>query len=293
VRCLLIAPHGVDLDLLLAVLAEQGAEVVSTAELGAGAVLAQVPLDQVDFGIAVLPSGHEECAAGIPAVYVEIGVAAGRGVPLLVVVEPPEPPSPALAGLTTVSTAFDNGEALRLHLGLFLRSVAAAPSRPEPPPPVMVGGGLADYRERLQTIRSSPPGRRGLEFEQFVVDLLRDAGALTEEPASEGGRDYGVDIAAFVPGEEHRLGTLLVEVKSGRLTSRTLRDSQNKLSTQVLQRRAGLGLFVYDGAVINPEQLPPSPLVFSLTFDQLLSELEHRPLRDVLVHARNRAIHGM
>jgi hypothetical protein len=51
------------------VLGEQGAEVVSTSELGAGAVLAQVPLDQVDFGIAVLPSGHEECAAGIPALY--------------------------------------------------------------------------------------------------------------------------------------------------------------------------------------------------------------------------------
>jgi hypothetical protein len=45
--------------------------------------------------------------------------------------------------------------------------------------------------------------------------------------------------------------------------------------------------------VITPEQLPPSPLVFSVTIDQLLSELEHRPLRDVLVHARNRAIHGM
>jgi hypothetical protein len=157
-----------------------------------------------------------------------------------------------------------------------------------------VGTISADYRARLQAIRSSSSGpRRGLEFEQLVADLLRDSGALTEEPASDGGRDYGVDIAAFVPGEEHRLGTLLIEVKSGRLTSRALRDAQDKLSTQVLQRRGGLGLLVYDEAVIAPGQPPSSPLVFSLAIDQLLSELEHRPLRDVLVHARNRAIHGM
>jgi hypothetical protein len=34
-------------------------------------------------------------------------------------------------------------------------------------------------------------------------------------------------------------------------------------------------------------------MVFSLTIDELLFELEHRPLREVLIHARNRAVHGM
>ncbi|MCA1604066.1 MAG: hypothetical protein LC775_00945, partial [Acidobacteria bacterium] len=65
-RCLLIAPYGVDLEVLLTVLDDQGAEVVSTSELGAGAALAQVVLDQFDCGIAVLPSNQEGYAAGIP-----------------------------------------------------------------------------------------------------------------------------------------------------------------------------------------------------------------------------------
>lgn len=291
-RCLLIAPYGVDLEVLLTVLGDQGAEVVSTSELGAGAALAYVALDQFDCSIAVLPSNQEAYAAGIPAVYVEIGVAAGRGLPLLVVVEPPQPPPPALVGLTTVSTAIDNGDALRLHLGLFLRSLASTPSRPEPPLPTTAGTISTSYRARLQAIRNSPPGQRGLQFEQFVIDLLRDSGAHTEEIESRVG-DHGVDAAAFMPGEEHRLGLLLIEVKSGRLTSRTLQDAQNQLSTQVLQGRGGLGLLIYDNAVTPPAQRPSSPMVFSLTIDELLFELEHRPLREVLVHARNRAVHGM
>ena len=32
------------------------------------------------------------------------------------------------------------------------------------------------------------------------------------------GPDGGVDIAAFIPGEEQRLGTLMIQVKSGVLT---------------------------------------------------------------------------
>jgi hypothetical protein len=54
VRCLLIAPYGVDLKVLLTVLGERGAEVVSASELGTGAALALVALEclLIDFTLA-------------------------------------------------------------------------------------------------------------------------------------------------------------------------------------------------------------------------------------------------
>ena len=71
---------------------------------------------------------------------------------------------------------------------------------------------------RLQAVRESPRGLRGAEFERLVGDLLREAGAQAEE-RSPWEPDGDVDIAAFIPGEEQRLGTVVIQVKSGTLTS--------------------------------------------------------------------------
>lgn len=297
VRCLLMAPSTTDLAVLLSVLHEQGVEVRSTSDLGAGAALGQVSFDQTDCGVAVVPSSHDDRTVGLPAVYVEIGVAVGRGLPLLVIVEPPAPPSPALSGLATVSTAMDNAKALRLHLGLFLRSVRATPARPPSQPAASTTvATFADYQARLDAIRSAPRGRRGsrleLSLEQLVSDLLRDAGAIVEDRTIDG-PDLGIDIVAFVPGQERSLGTILVEVKSRLPTHRDFQTSQEKLSEYVLHSRSGLGLLIYDEAAIDQGKPPSSPLVLSLSIDELLTQFEQRPLSTVLARARNRAVHGM
>jgi hypothetical protein len=144
---------------------------------------------------------------------------------------------------------------------------------------------------RLQAVRESPGGLRGTGFERLVGDLLREAGAQTEDrPPWE--PDGGVDIAAFIPGEEQRLGTVMIQIKSGTLTSRTLMATQHQLSTSVLQAGAGLGLLIYDQIAPATRKVPSSPLVLSLGIDQLLAELETKPLSTILTQARNRAVHG-
>jgi hypothetical protein len=124
-----------------------------------------------------------------------------------------------------------------------------------------------------------------------VGDLLREAGAQAEERSSWES-DGGIDIAAFVPGEEQRLGAVVIQVKSGTLTSRALQAAQQGLSTYVLQAGAGLGLLVYDQIAPRARKVPPAPQVFSLGIDQLLAELETKPLSTVLTQGRNRAVHG-
>ncbi len=86
-RCLIIAPSAVDLRVLLGVLKDQDVQALSTADLGAGAALARVPFDGIDCGIAVVPGTPVRSTAGLPATYVEIGIAVGRGLPMLVVAE--------------------------------------------------------------------------------------------------------------------------------------------------------------------------------------------------------------
>jgi hypothetical protein len=290
-----MSPSGLDLSVLRSVLAEHAVEFESTADVGAGIALADVSLAEYDFAIAVIPADHEQRDASLAAIYVEIGVAVARHLPLVVLAELSVPPSPALVGATTIiMTRLENEEALRLHIGLFLRQVQAG--RPErhtirldaaPTPPIP-----AAYAARLRAVRGSPGGLAGVEFERFVGDLLREAGAQAEErPPWE--PDNGIDIAAFIPGEEQRLGAVVVQVKSGTLTSHTLQATQRKLSAHVLQAGAGLGLLVYDQVTPDAKKIPPAPLVSSLSIDQLMAELETRPLGAVLAQARNRAVHGM
>ena len=85
----------------------------------------------------------------------------------------------------------------------------------------------------------------------------------------------------------------MIQVKSGTLTSHALRATQHELSAYVLQAGAGLGLLVYDQIAPGARKVPPAPQVFSLGIDQLLAELETKPLSTVLTQARNRAVHGV
>jgi hypothetical protein len=131
-----MAPSGPELSILLAVLAEYEVDAESTADVGAGLALADVPLDPYDFALAMIPAEHRERDVSLSAIYVEIGVAAARDLPLIVIAEPPDPPSPALAGVATIITQLDNEEALRLQIGLFVRRMQAVPraQRPARPP---------------------------------------------------------------------------------------------------------------------------------------------------------------
>src|SRR6266516_2412453 len=103
-----MTPSGPELSVLLSVLAEYEVGAESTADVGAGLALADVSLVPYDFALSVIPAGHRERDVSLSDIYVEIGVAAARDLPLMVIAEPPDPPSPALAGAATSITQLDN-----------------------------------------------------------------------------------------------------------------------------------------------------------------------------------------
>ncbi|MFI5783549.1 hypothetical protein [Nocardia sp. NPDC051570] len=303
-RCLLIAPASVDVQVLSDVLAEQGNEVLSSAELGAGVTLADAAIDRADCAVAVLPSGSARSAEGLAAVFIEIGIVVGRGLPTLVIVEPPDAPPAALAGVTIVRTPLDHIDALRLHLRMFtLSAVSGSARRRTAAPAVLEPSTIAEFRTRLDAIRNPAYDERstgrGVEhsrwyrLERLIFDILSTAGAvlwtgvkLSTSPPSE------ADAVAYVPGTESVLGAIIVEVKLRRLTETDLQLTREQLQAQMIAGRASFGLLVYDSLISGAHEVSVPYFMLVLSVDGLLAELEHLPLAELLLRARNRSVHG-
>ncbi|HSH59117.1 MAG TPA: hypothetical protein VK988_05640 [Acidimicrobiales bacterium] len=291
-RCLLIAPSGGNLGVLPQVLQEAGLAPASSVDLGAGIALANADLSAFKAAVVVLPV--ERNRRGMQAVLLETGIAAGRDLPLIIIVPSDQTIPTALATIQVVKTDLTNREALSLHVGLFTRSLEAPAHEPFGPssPPMLapLNPEVADqFEARLASLIGSPQPSRGFAIEQFVVDLLSSAGANIE--AEQGRHDRGFDAAAFIPGEEERLGLLVIEVKD-RLDRASRINAERQLQSYVMDARAGLGLLLYVSST-SKTSTPTTPLVLSMPIGQLLGELRIRPLSRVLVHARNEAVHRM
>lgn len=290
---LLIAPHGLDLSVLKGILEENGLSPILTCDIGAGMQLAGADLADFDAAIAVLPD--DKTQAGAIAVFIEIGIVAARRIPLLLLAHPGKSVPAALSATRYARASIHNRDALQLHISLFERSLGSSQEATVSAPPAtypLSSGVATTFQNRLHKLRSSP--NRVMEFEALVADLLRACGAHVE---AESRLPTGslVDVAAVIPGEEQRLGILLVEAKSwrtGEQTERTLDAAESQLQSYVIESGGGLGLLVYDPA-LEREPHATTPLILALAAERLIADLEVKPLSEVLLLARNEAIHRM
>lgn len=302
-RCLLIAPMGVDVRVLSGLLMDQGVDVLSASELGAGVTLAQAAIDQADCAVAVLPPQPTRNAEGLAAIFIEIGVVAGRKIPILVIVEPPEAPPPALTGATIVRAPVDHVDALRLHLKMFMLSVNSGGVTQRPNPPVALEpSSLADFRARLEAIRNPHQDRgtsdsalaptRGMQLERLIYEILSNAGAVLATNVELSARREA-DAVAYVPGTENVLGAILVEVKLRQFTEVDVQHAEQQLLANMKAGHVGFGLLLYDKLTTEAHTVRAAPFMLALSIDELLTELERMPLGELLIRARNRAVHGV
>jgi hypothetical protein len=284
-QCLVIAPSYADLSALRTVLAELGITATATTRLLVGAQLATVLLDEFSFAVAVLPSsGPDETRATARAnIFLEAGIALGRGLPLIVLAEDPDEDLPALGGLAsnvwTIAGAKDEAS-IRLHLTLFTKvlethSRARDPGpRPEVPAALTVTPSFAPIRRRDQSL------------EEEVISLLEAGGAKVESKAG----DNRVDAAALIPGAERVLGPVPIEVKS--LQGRGLPEVVKQLAAYLARSRAMFGLVVYDGPRQEADAPSGFPIV-ALHIDELRERVSDGSLGSTLIYIRNTAVHGI
>jgi hypothetical protein len=293
VRCYLVAERAADISTLQQVLDAKGIEVVMPGrgfgDLSRRGRLSWLP--EVDFLCVVFSKRLDSSTP--PAMYVDIGVAIGSGMPTLVIVEPPRVADSVLAPLHVVQVPLGSAPALSLQVKSFLKSMGQ--TRPQ----------LIDQRrpdaDMLQAIKQelgalSEVARGDINsayqrFEGIAVRLLEAAGALTEG-ASHGG-DQGFDIAAWVPGTEAVLpGPLLIEIKlvRGSILGRQFDQLQNA----VARRNASFGLLLYYPLSGQPVRLPSGhwPMVMAFEMGDLLKSLTGRSLAQVILNSRNALVHG-
>ena len=275
--------------MLQTVLAELDITATTTTQLLAGAELITVPLDEFSFAVAVLPASGPDGSPGTTpsTIFLEAGIALGRGLPLIVLAENPDEDLPVLGGLArnvwTIAGAKDEAS-IRLHLTLFTKVVESYGRARDPGP--RLEPSVAPPETPLA---ESTVGReQGLQ--QEVVDLLRAVGSQVEvEAAADGGRDR-VDAAALIPGAERVLGPVLIEVKA--LQGRGLPAAVSQLAAFLAQSGAMFGLVVYDGPRQKPGPASGFPIM-AMHIDELREHVRQGSLGSTLVYARNSVAHGL
>ncbi len=260
-----------------------GHQVQEPTTLGAGALLAAAEWSS-DVVVAVLwqrrpPRQRRE------AILVEVGIALGRGLPVLLVSRRGLA-LPALVGVSRIDTDLNSAvgvSLLKTQLSLFLRGAQLHP--PHWHPPTIRPSGVS-------TGTRPAPQTAGLEFEEQVGAVLRATGSEVLAEVQLARPDDGADFAVYFPPHESGLGIVLVEAKqvTGPHASRRLREAADQLSQRVLSAHAGVGLLVHSGRGMR---LPSYPLVVTMSLEELSGRLEAAPLPEVLRQARNEAIHAL
>jgi hypothetical protein len=241
---------------------------------GAGALLAGGDLD-VDAFVAVfwLARAPQRQRS---ALFVEIGIAIGRGVPVLLVTKPNLKVA-SLAGLPRIVATDDPDPIFDVQIELFLEGVYKKIDQPT-------------FKRSSDGSPHAPLARtQGLDFEKSVDALL--SSSAVEFMKSTGARDDRADFTLYFSGDDGDLGVVLVEAKnwSRPPSGALLRDTLLRLSDQVLRSGAGLGLLVVSEHI---EKIPATPLVAVASIDELRLQLAERSLPGMLRRARNESIHG-
>jgi hypothetical protein len=299
-RCLLAADLDVPSEGLRRVMRRLDIDLVEVDRLGVD-WLTQSPTPPVDFVCAVLRERDNRDAEA--AVFVDIGVALGRRIPVFLIVEPRRKTPLVVAGLTRVEADVSNEEALELHLGQFLRAIrrgkpAAQPAEGQRPALSQEEAELAHARLRaLRPASGSASGLASQRFERLMLDLL-DTGEAAVSAIHES-RDLGHDLALWTDDASPVLdGPVLVQLKLWADTAgRGLKTAVDTFANQLNRQPIPFGLLIYHSMGGDERGLvplePSQARVVTVSAHELVDMLSRQPLSRLLISMRNAVMHGV
>lgn len=293
-RCLLAADLDRPSDALRHVMGRLEVDLVGVDHLGVD-WLTEAPTPPVDFVCAVLHA--YENADAEAAVFVDIGVALGRRIPVFLIVEPSRRTPLVVAGLTRVEAHLTNEEALELHLRQFLRTIR----RGQPNDPAVADGRVLSpidaelAHERLAAVLKSH--NAGHKFEQAIFDVLSAVDA--EVSTYRGSYDGGHDLALWARGAISVLdGPVPIQLKLwDRPSPREIKRAINLFFGQLRGQSAPFGLFIYHsplgGYSFSVPGGSPETSVVAISAHELVDLLREQSLSRLLISMRNAVMHGV
>ncbi|WP_329211442.1 hypothetical protein OG257_26580 [Streptomyces sp. NBC_00683] len=284
----------------IAPLAAGGIEFILSKDLEDDWLSESIP--DIDFLCAVLDGQSES----IPAVtYLEIGVALGREIPVLLVTNSPRNIPLALAGLQRVEVELANREAISQHIEQFAEKLRARRGRHTKGKSTSTASRVAvDFNGRLDRLSggsikalgggSYATGRFGWEYEKLIQDVFAGAGTVSAL-SQPGAPDGGFDLAVWVDGASEVLGgPILVQCKIGeKIRPGVLRKDAEKLTDVMYMRSVNFGLIVYHDLAGSNElhSFHPRLPIWALSARELIDAVEAGSLNRIIVARRNELMH--
>ncbi len=280
-RALVLSAAGLNLQTLIGTFGSVGIEDAWVISNNAGDTVVQDPAP--DLVIGVLDPSQAPRALKTPAgpgasqfanidVAIQAGIAAGQGLPVLLVV-PPQLPRPAdTLGLVVAPCPLDDFDTLRLHLWAFVSTMpsraALEASRASDEP---VAFDATAVLKQLYAINGDDSSA-SLQVERLIAAVLSRVGAEFVENPEHAEPDGRVDLAVLPSRSSTEI--LLIEVKAGRLSEERLSGAERQLQSYVIERHANLGLVLYHDFADNHWPSPRTiPLVIRMSARELIAGL--------------------
>lgn len=294
VRCYLVVEYRCDLSALHGALQEANVEVVTPEQAFQTPPVDAIGywLPEVDFVLAVFPARSDWETPS--ALLLDIGVAIGKRIPVLLIAEPPRKVDTALAPLPLAKISLNNQPALNTRVKQFISSIDDS-LRPvgedAPRVDLRVLDAVSLDLEALRDQLFSPAQSGYRRFEEIALRLLRAGGADVEQGRNQ---DFGYDAAGWVPGTETLFpDPLLFEFKLLR-EPRVPQAALAQLSGYAARRGAGFGVMICFSISPAPVKWPDNtwPMVIAFEITDLVQQLRTQTLAAVLRNRRNVAVHG-
>ncbi|MGW3242361.1 hypothetical protein [Streptomyces sp. NPDC001070] len=212
-------------------------------------------------------------------VGLRMGLAAGRGVPTLVIAPAPIQATSPDPLITTVTCSLDATDALTDHVWAFTAMLDLPVKKRVPASQGERLGDAAGYLAELDRLDWGS-GSLGMKLERLVSRVLMATGAAVVEPEASSLGDR-VDIA-FLPSPDSP-DIVLIELKTGHLQETQLEQAEEQLQKYVIDRQARYGLVLYHDLSGKPlKSRHPTPLIVRMSARQFIEKLASEPLPKVL-----------
>jgi hypothetical protein len=293
-KCFISAPVKTDTSVLRDALEARGVawrDAVSAQPGGSILDTIESAICDSDFVCVALSA-----TTGVQNVLFEMGLARGLKRPLLVFAESAGSIPMHLQDVTYAKANITDKSAVDFYLDAFLQHASSKPSprRATSSTKKKTARQIAWASRALRHVEESAAGprQRSEALEDLVARLFAAAGFVVSRRP---GPDAGVDMAVWIDELDSTIGNpLIVEIKTGRLTERALKDTQDQLRSFFPRVHARAGLIVYHdikGNTFRSEQLT-WPFVFWFSIQELIELVRNRRLATEMLRRRNTLVHG-